>query len=386
MDNKEAYYLGNFISVLTGTLLVDPFQFINENVEHLNKKNENNYTILIKAIERNLPEIVNNLISKHVDLEIKCGPNNKTALHFACSCRNVTIMKMLLNAGANIEATDTCNWTLLHYSARYNHKESIELLISLRANKEAKDKNNKIPFDLIPGHNKLEYLELFGMTKIECTSCNEITYKKCIDKIRYLSVICPNCITKTSNPLESMALKENTGETIKLLEMNIEYATIKNNHGSTLLMFASGQGNNKLIQYLLTRYNNINEVNKIGYSALHYAATLNQFETAKLLIEYGANKEIKSWYNHAPFDLVPDNEKEKWAELFGIKNNSKSKEFLNDVMLKFTNEEKSALSKDMEKMIDSILLTPEEKLTKIIKSGNILDFIIFHKEFEKKFE
>lgn len=41
-----------------------------------------------------------------------------------------------------------------------------------------------------------------------------------------------------------------------------------------------------------------------GFTALHYAALLNDIESLKILIKYGANPFIKSVSNHRPIDLV----------------------------------------------------------------------------------
>jgi ATP-dependent Clp protease ATP-binding subunit ClpB len=45
-----------------------------------------------------------------------------------------------------------------------------------------------------------------------------------------------------------------------------------------------------------------------GFTALHYAALLNDTESLKILIQYGANPFIKSASNHRPIDLVSDHE------------------------------------------------------------------------------
>lgn len=43
-----------------------------------------------------------------------------------------------------------------------------------------------------------------------------------------------------------------------------------------------------------------------GFTALHYAALLNNTESLKILLKYGANPFIKSASNHRPIDLVSD--------------------------------------------------------------------------------
>lgn len=43
-----------------------------------------------------------------------------------------------------------------------------------------------------------------------------------------------------------------------------------------------------------------------GFTALHYAALLNNIESLKVLMSYGADPHIKSVTGHRPIDLVTD--------------------------------------------------------------------------------
>lgn len=43
-----------------------------------------------------------------------------------------------------------------------------------------------------------------------------------------------------------------------------------------------------------------------GFTALHYAALLNNIESLKVLINYGADPRLKSITGHRPIDLVTD--------------------------------------------------------------------------------
>lgn len=43
-----------------------------------------------------------------------------------------------------------------------------------------------------------------------------------------------------------------------------------------------------------------------GFTALHYAALLNNIETIQVLIKYGADPHLKSVTGHKPIDLVID--------------------------------------------------------------------------------
>ncbi len=65
-------------------------------------------------------------------------------------------------------------------------------------------------------------------------------------------------------------------------------------HGSTLLMYASQQGNTKMVNLLLDKKANINKKGKNEITALHFAVSSGNKETVELLLNKGANLNIKS--------------------------------------------------------------------------------------------
>jgi ankyrin repeat protein len=60
----------------------------------------------------------------------------------------------------------------------------------------------------------------------------------------------------------------------------------------------------KLVRYFLSKKHNINDINKKGETPLHIACKLCNYEIINLLIEHGAQKEIKDNLGRQPFDLT----------------------------------------------------------------------------------
>jgi ankyrin repeat protein len=78
--------------------------------------------------------------------------NNKndqgeTALHLAVKSKNQELIKVLIDKGADIEASTNIKATPLHYAASFANAEIINLLVERGANVNALDNNNELPID-----------------------------------------------------------------------------------------------------------------------------------------------------------------------------------------------------------------------------------------------
>lgn len=58
-------------------------------------------------------------------------------MHLAVICGHVKVVKMLIDSGANIEATGWNELTPLHYAAKEGHNEVVKMLLQHGANTEA---------------------------------------------------------------------------------------------------------------------------------------------------------------------------------------------------------------------------------------------------------
>lgn len=81
--------------------------------------------------EQRFTSFIKELISKNPSLlTAKGSPGNRTLLHHASGHGNLTIVKWLLNNGADINATDDDNQTPLYYSKAENNETISKYLIS----------------------------------------------------------------------------------------------------------------------------------------------------------------------------------------------------------------------------------------------------------------
>lgn len=80
-----------------------------------------------------------------------------TPLHRASVKGHVDIVRLLINKGADIEATDGRGWTPLHIAAMKGHAQIVELLTQSGAKLDAKDRRGMTPSDWArsQGHDQL---------------------------------------------------------------------------------------------------------------------------------------------------------------------------------------------------------------------------------------
>jgi len=88
---------------------------------------------------------------------------------------------------------------------------------------------------------------------------------------------------------------------IKLLDCKEEGI---NKQGMTPILYASKNGNLKLLLILIDLGADINSINDLGYTPLHYAVKNNDKRMVKHLLIRGANKFISDNNNMTPFDLA----------------------------------------------------------------------------------
>ena len=68
-------------------------------------------------------------------------------LHSAAAVKNITIAKLLLENGADVNASQQEGVTPLHSAAHNNDKPMAELLLQHKADRQAKTESGKTPFD-----------------------------------------------------------------------------------------------------------------------------------------------------------------------------------------------------------------------------------------------
>ena len=71
------------------------------------------------------------------------GSDSRTPLHAAARIGDVTVIKLLIDHGANIDAVDWCGQSPLHVATKAGRADVVEALCNLGVDKELRDRSNR---------------------------------------------------------------------------------------------------------------------------------------------------------------------------------------------------------------------------------------------------
>ncbi|MGL5871184.1 MAG: ankyrin repeat domain-containing protein, partial [Xenococcaceae cyanobacterium] len=199
------------------------------------------------------------------------GGNN--ILHRAVSTENLTLIKLLLSYGADVNKPDWRGDTPLHYS-RANNKEIVKLLIDKGANVNAQ---NNYGTSILHFANNKEIAELSienGANVNAQTSVGEtLLHKKTLDK-----EVAQLLLDRGANP------------------------NIKNRNKLTPLHQVESV---EFAEVLIARGADLNARGSMGFTPLHSSiSTSRTLEITKLLLKHGADIDTKDSFGRTPLHLA----------------------------------------------------------------------------------
>ncbi|KAL2270538.1 hypothetical protein VTJ83DRAFT_2722 [Remersonia thermophila] len=106
------------------------------------------------AVEMGHEAIVNLLLQMRADFNKPVDERKSRALHVAAENGRESCLKMLIEKGANLEATDNQGQTPLHNAACRENETCLWMLIEAGANLEAQSRKHRTPLQLAARHGK----------------------------------------------------------------------------------------------------------------------------------------------------------------------------------------------------------------------------------------
>jgi len=125
-----------------------------QNGGNVNERGLMGHSPLIMAVGVNNPDIAKFLLLSGASPDKK-DDLGWTALHHAIKADSakLNMIEILVQNGANINATDKHQRTPLHRAAQFGHVSAVKLLLKLGADKNAKDENGRTPTDRGQNHS-----------------------------------------------------------------------------------------------------------------------------------------------------------------------------------------------------------------------------------------
>ncbi|XP_060681238.1 protein phosphatase 1 regulatory subunit 16A [Hemiscyllium ocellatum] len=243
---------------------------------------------LLEAASRNDVEEVRQLLESGMAPDLY-NEDGLTALHQCCIDDYEEIVKLLLEAKADVNACDSELWTPLHAAATCGHLHLVQELIQHGANLMAVNADGNMPYDLCEDDVTLDYIE-------SAMAQQDITQEK-IDESR-------------------MATERWMIEDVQQLLESESDLNSQNDVGTSLLHIAAANGYADVAELLLAHKARVNLKDADGWEPLHAAACWGQVDMVELLLAHGASLNARSFLDETPIDVCGDEElRSKMLEL-----------------------------------------------------------------------
>ena len=257
-------------------------------------------------------EAYNNYNNKLNKISVNATDNsNQTPLMYAC-CDGGRLdnIKMLIQNGADIQASSSDGSTVLHLASRNSNQEVVEFLLKLNEiSVNATDNFNQTPLmDACCDGGRLDNIKMLirNGADIQASSSNgstvlhlasELSNQEVVEFLLKLNEISVNA-TDNSNQTPLMHACYDGGRlgNIKMLIRNGADIQASSSDGSTVLHFASAFSNQEIVEFLL-------KVNKISVNAtsnsnqtplMHACYNGGRLDNIKMLIQNDADIQASS--------------------------------------------------------------------------------------------
>jgi ankyrin repeat protein/GTPase SAR1 family protein len=226
--------------------------------------------------------------------EFGCDPNDGASLYLACEDNNLSMVKTLIDCGADPNARNNKGITPLHIACQLGNLSMVKTLIDSGANLENKDARGYTPLALavLNDHKGTvsALVKEFGCDPNDGVSLHVACREGNLDIVSIL--IClgadvGNTGVRGNTPLHEAIRTENVAQTLLKHKSN---PNARNNQGITPLHIACGLGNMSMVKTLIDCGANLENKNASGYTPLALAVRNGHKGIVSALVrEYGCD-------------------------------------------------------------------------------------------------
>jgi len=208
----------------------------------------------------------------------ECGYGD-SPLHVACVTGHISIVKLIVQSGANINVrSHQLGDTPLSRACAYGHLEVARVLVSVGADVDSSNNEGFTPLHFACQHGHIEICRfLLGAG----ANFNALT-------------------TEQATPL-GIACRSGQEEVVHLLIAAGADVNATDDKLWSPLHIASQNGNKKVVQLLIRARASVNATNDEGWTPLHYACHHGHLHIVRALIDAGAWREARNQWGTTPF-------------------------------------------------------------------------------------
>ena len=250
-----------------------------------------------------------------------------TALHQACIDNCEPIVRLLLQYGSDVDCRDSEDWTPLHACTTCGHVNIARILLENGADLLALNADLSMPYDICEDNSPmLEFVE--NEMEKRNISQEQINRLRAFPELKILEEVSEkwNNSTKNSNnyyikeslvksnSYEDFPENSNFGSPVQLKNkrnnnFDINEALPNTTDNCTLLHIAAANGYLNLCRKLLYDWNvMVDSKDKDGWTACHASCCWSQRETLQMLVEKGADVNLRNRMGEKAAEVTDDQE------------------------------------------------------------------------------
>jgi len=234
---------------------------------------EGNIPLLI-AIQAGNEGAVQDLLSKltREQLHFRRLIHDDYAIHMATKQKDIEILKLIIDAGCNLDLQNCKGQTALHLAAANEMEEFVRLLCQAGADPDVQDNEHQSPLHLATAHGYQRIMDILS-EKFKAS----IMYR-----------------TKDGSTLMHLASSAyNEQAALSFIRKGIPIH-MPNKEGAKCIHIASIRGHVEVVKAIVAKGENVDSRTKDGFTPLHLAVKFGKHELVEALLGLGANLQLKA--------------------------------------------------------------------------------------------
>lgn len=252
------------------------------------------------------------VVQQLIEAGANTDPTNRskeTPLHLAIANRHGRVVELLLDAGAEVDAEKYDGWTPLHLGAVNGPLNSVELLLEFGANVKARNNRGSTALVLASQEGNREIVELLLNSGSDAqhainnksTSLHRAAQRGHLEVVKLLLEAGASPVAKkASDGMTAIDLAQANGHEEVLVFLNQYQAEYP-------LRVAKEAQTPERLQDCLDGGVDVNIRDSEGCTMLFFTCGFGYEEATKILLEAGADPEVKDNYGRSPLDLAVEN-------------------------------------------------------------------------------
>ncbi len=257
--------------------------------------------LAMASLYGNVP-IVERLLKAGADAKER-GPNGETTLMFAARSGNPELVKVLVAAGADVNATENLRLTTaLMWAVEQRHPDVVKALLAAGANPAAKSGGAGLPRNYMANRVNTRNVQAAQERRRRAAAAGR-TYEQQLEWERQNEPPPPPPQRNTPagvQPRQQVAEVEDS-------EVAVAGLVGGGGGGLSALTFAAREGDLESARALLDAGADVNQVTEYGWTPLLTAINNRNYQVASMLLDRGADPNIANKGGWTPLYLATDN-------------------------------------------------------------------------------